>query len=149
MFMINYYYDGNDYSTLVELDFPVMPYFKAHELATRDTSEIRLDTYLCIHLPWLRHTWGKPLILNSACRTTKHNADVGGNVNSFHLMHNPKYNTTGCAAVDIAWKAWSEEKRKDFVALVAELGWNYGTASTFIHIDRGQDHGKPPLTWTY
>lgn len=140
--------NGN-YMGYIDRDFEVIPYFKAYELACQGTGNIQIDRALAIHLPLLRHTWGKPLNITSACRTPEHNEKVGGHPNSLHLTKNPKYSTTGCAAVDIATRRWTEEQKKDFCTLAAELGWNYGVANTFIHVDRGQDHGISPRSWTY
>lgn len=142
------YYDG---VSTIEVDswFPVMPYFKASELACKGSGDVHIDPSLAIHLPYLRHVWGKPLIITSGCRSPEHNESVGGHPNSLHLTSNPKHPTDGCAAVDISRYGWSEEEVKNFTALAAEYGWNYGVANTFIHIDRGQDFGISARSWTY
>lgn len=127
----------------------VIPYFTRGELACQGTGELKLSTALKINLPYLRWKWGKPLIVTSGCRAPAHNTKIGGHPNSLHLTENKKYNTNGCAAVDISWRNWSQEERDSFVALAKELDWNIGIATTFVHIDRGQDFGKPYTEWTY
>lgn len=127
----------------------ILPYFKAYELMDPEYLVVNVGTYLQIHLPYLRHTWGKPLSVNSGCRTPSYNKRIGGHPNSFHLTYNAKYKTDGCEAVDIRTRGWTKEERDDFYNLAKDLGWNIGVADTFIHIDRGQDYGKPFTTWTY
>lgn len=127
----------------------IIPYFTRSELACQGTGELKLSTVLKITLPYLRYKWGKPLIVTSGCRSPEHNRKIGGHPNSLHLTENPKYKTNGCAAVDISTRRWSEEEKEEFIKLITSLGWNYGVASTFIHVDRGQDFGKGFTTWTY
>tara|TARA_R100001132_G_C3273801_1_gene95832 strand:+ start:2949 stop:3395 length:447 start_codon:yes stop_codon:yes gene_type:complete len=141
--------DYNGVAAFVPRDFQVIPYFKAYELACQGTGVIKLDPVLQWELPRLRRRWGKPLVVNSGCRTPEHNDKIGGHPNSFHLTENPKYNTRGCAAVDISWRTWDQATRDEFVALAKEMVWNVGIADTFVHIDRGQDYGKPVLTFNY
>lgn len=142
-------YDSKGNLVFVPRNFEVMPYFTAGEMACQGTGVIKIDPMLQIHLPYLREAWGKPLIINSGCRTPEHNAKVGGHKNSFHLTENPKYQTKGCAAVDISWRGWDQEVRESFVTMAQNYGWNVGIASTFVHIDRGQDYGKPELIFDY
>jgi len=142
-------YQKGEYFGYVNRNFEVIPYFKAYELACQGTGVIQLDRMLALHLPVLRSKWNKPLNLTSACRTPKHNEKVGGHPNSLHLTENPKYETSGCVAVDIATRTWSDAEKKDFCDLAWDLGWNYGVANTFIHVDRGQDFGISARNWTY
>lgn len=142
------WYHGNTTLT-VSPRSTIMPFFRAYELMDQEDQVVKVGTFLQIHLPYLRDTWGAPLSVNSGCRTPQHNKRIGGHPNSFHLTENPKYDTDGCEAVDIRTRGWPKEMRDAFYDLAKDLGWNIGVADTFIHIDRGQDYGKPFTTWTY
>lgn len=61
--------------------------FKVKEFACNDGSDkILIDTELVELLQKLRNHFGKPIIINSAYRTSSYNKKVGGSTNSQHLL---------------------------------------------------------------
>ncbi len=71
----------------------------------------------------------KPLIINSAYRSPKHNDDVSDARNSEHLRG---------TAVDISTRGWSYEKMKAFICSARKYGFKgmgVNKEAEFIHID--------------
>ncbi len=61
------------------------PDFTPAEVACKCCGELFYDSAAMDALQDLRNAWGRPIIVNSAHRCTKHNRDVGGVENSQHL----------------------------------------------------------------
>jgi hypothetical protein len=92
----------------------------------------------------LRERWGKPLVVNSVCRSREHNKEVGGNRNSLHVYDYPFWPTGGTIAADF------RETSKEFRELAYEMGFSLGLAKTFTHCDdRFAVLGLPQTTFTY
>ena len=111
-------------------------YFSESELACKGTGIIKLDPRFAEALPKLREAFGKPMALNSACRTPEHNDKVGGHPTSLHLTKNPKWPTLGTMACDVSWRCWSEADKECFARLALKMGWRVGLHNGFCHIDR-------------
>jgi len=96
----------------------------------------------------VRSVWGKPLIVNSCCRSMAHNQAEGGAKNSYHLLDHPG-RKFGCCAVDFAIGAVD---RRAFVAMILAKfpETSIGIAKTFIHLDlRHEYDGSPATLFTY
>lgn len=71
--------------TYQKSDEKITPNFKVREFACQDgTTKVLIDYELACLLQFLRDIIGKPLNINSAYRTEKHNKAVGGASNSYH-----------------------------------------------------------------
>lgn len=115
------------------------------------TGVIKLDPRFANALVELRKEWGRPLVLNSCCRTPQHNATMSpkGHPTSLHLTENPKWPTVGTAACDVRWRGWSEAIQKSFAQMALDKGWRVGLHDGFCHIDRGHDVGIKPRIFLY
>lgn len=85
-----------------------------------------------------REEAGIPFKINSAFRTTEHNAEVGGKPNSSHLRG---------LAVDIS----VTDSRTRFIVLEAliKVGFNrIGVAKSFIHVDDDKEKSDR-VVWVY
>ena len=123
-------------------------YFTRAELACKGSGEFRLADGFGDFLDNIRGAWGKPLIVNSCCRSMAHNQAEGGAKNSYHLLDHPG-RSFGTCAVDFAISA---HDRRDFVALILEKfpTASLGIAETFVHVDLRHDYdGSPPTLFTY
>lgn len=112
-----------------------LPYFTKNELACKGSGIIKIDLRFAAALPALREKWGKPITVNSVCRTPEHNAKVGGHPSSLHLTENPVRKTNGTMAADLSWANWSQEERIKLARLAYNMGFAVGLHNSFIHID--------------
>ena len=126
-----------------------LPFFNADELACKGTGVIKLNIEFASMLPALRCLWNKPLVLNSVCRTPKHNKSVGGHPNSMHLTDNPTHKLEGTAAADVRWYDWDKEDRLAFAKLAYSLGFSVGLHESFCHIDWRSAAGLPQACFLY
>lgn len=74
----------------------------------------------------LRDWWRRPVTINSACRCHGHNAEVGGNENSQHLL--------GTAA-DIVVQGIPACEIQDWLLVRHKDKYGIGSYSGFTHID--------------
>lgn len=126
-----------------------IPFFREDELECDCCGQLVMDMALAVYLPVLRYEWNRPLNLSSACRCTAHNKKEGGHPRSMHLIKNPKWDTSGCAGVDIKWRMWSAQMKKDFARFCWKRGWSVGLHDGFIHIDRRINAGLKQAVYTY
>lgn len=92
----------------------------------------------------LREAWGKPLNVNSVCRSEAHNKAVGGNPRSLHVYDHPFWPTGGTIAADFT------EISPEFRELAYEMGFSLGLGKTFTHCDdRLAVLGMPQTTFNY
>lgn len=126
-----------------------IPHFSRKELACKGTGKVLMDIRFARALPWLRGLWGKPLIVNSCCRTPDHNAAVGGHPRSLHLTKNPRHPTHGTMAVDIRWWDWTDSDRLAFAQLAYKNRWSVGLHDSFIHLDRRSEIGLARAVFVY
>lgn len=123
-------------------------HFSETEQACPCCGEINLAKGFLESLNELRSTFGYPMVINSMCRCIKHNQEIGGASESYHLMSRP----WGCCAADVSTAGWTGEKRWAFMNLAMARGFSIGFAKTFIHIDhRHIWHNKylRPIVFNY
>lgn len=63
----------------------VSEFFSRYEFKCPCCDFDAVDVELLKALNWVRLHFGSPVVINSACRCEKHNADVGGSKKSQHL----------------------------------------------------------------
>ena len=126
-----------------------LPFFSRDELKCKGSGKVLLDARFAATLPALRVVWGGPLLLTSCCRTPEHNAAVGGHPRSLHLTKNPHHPTKGTLAADLDWRAWPDDRKKEFARLAWSRGWSVGLHSVFIHVDRRTDIGLLQAVFLY
>lgn len=126
-----------------------LEFFGPKELACQRTGLIKLDPHFAEALPTLRRAWGKPMVLNSVCRTPAHNKAVGGHPSSLHLTENPKHPTKGAMAADVRWRGWPSKDQLAFAKLAFSMGWAVGLHDGFCHIDRRADVGLAKNVFLY
>ena len=115
--------------------------FAGHELASPDSSEIRLAIGFATELMNLRVQFARPMRVTSCCRTPAHNKAVGGGLMSYHLTEGNL--SHGTCAIDI--RVPNDSYRADLVRLALNGGWAVGIYRTFVHLDRRVDFGRTPL----
>jgi hypothetical protein len=118
--------------------------FSRGELAS-DDGTVRLAPGFQAALRDLRLDFGRPMRVNSCCRTPEHNKRVGGASSSFHLTEGNPLCEGGTCAIDIAVPDGGYRHKLMTVALAA--GWSVGNYKTFIHLDRRTDYGQTPVAW--
>lgn len=124
-------------------------YFSDKELAARDTGVVKLAPGFGDRIDALREAWGKPLVVNSCCRTAAHNAAIGGHPNSLHVYDNPAHDTEGTCAIDFRLMATPEECEQ-FKELALSMEFSVGDESSCIHVDdRTRVLGLPQKRFSY
>ena len=121
-----------------------MTYFPRHELECPCCHQYRMEPGFVAMLNDIRGRWGV-MKVNSACRCTKHNKEVGGEAKSYHLLDLPSRKHGACAADIVVPK----ERQQEFVDLVHSV---YPAVSTiqypargFVHLDdRHRVYGAVP-----
>lgn len=119
-------------------------YFSETELKCKNSGKLILADGFAEKLLDLRLKWNQPMIINSACRSTEHNAIVGGASNSYHICDDER---GGCLAVDV--RCHDGRSRIELVKLAIELGWSVGVNKAFIHLDMRSLLGIQPVLFTY
>ena len=121
-----------------------LKYFSRAELQCKDSGELRLAAGFGEFLDRVRTAWGRPLIVNSCCRSMAHNKTIGGAENSYHIYDHPG-RVFGTCAVDFAIPA---HERRAFVAMLLEMfpDVSVGVAKTFIHCDLRRHYDGSPAT---
>lgn len=104
-------------------------YFSDKELQCKGTGMLRLAVGFRDRINQLRETWGKPLIVNSCCRSKAYNDSEGGHHRSLHVCDFPYHPTGGTCAIDI------REVSDDFRNLAYSHGFSLGLGKTFTHLD--------------
>lgn len=121
--------------------------FSHEELACPATGEVRLHPGFDFHLAQLRMAFGTFMYPTSGCRSAAHNRAVGGVETSFHIWDEPPFGAEGALALDVERRGGVYARR--LVAIALPLGWSIGVAKTFIHLDRRDLVGRPPMLWGY
>lgn len=112
-------------------------YFTDEELRCKKTGTIKLAPGFEQALLTLRLAYGRPMPVNSCCRSKEHNAAVGGNPRSLHVYDSPFWPTGGTCAIDIG--ITEPQKRAELVEIALAAGWWVGLHEKFIHLDRRID----------
>ena len=118
-------------------------HFTREELGDELTGEIHLADGFIDKLETLREAYGKPMIVTDGCRVIDTNEwlirrGYGASLSSFHLIENPKWETGGCCAVDIARPRFADLGLLAATAYWSE--WAVGIGETFVHLDRRVDY---------
>lgn len=108
----------------------ISQYFSEKEMQCPCCGLLFVDQELLSSLDALRSMMGEAIRINSACRCDKHNKEVGGAPDSYHLTgpHNP------CQAVDIPVPSADYRYRLVENAIGLDFG-GIGVYSTFVHLD--------------
>lgn len=96
----------------------------------------------------LREAWGKPLIVNSCCRSAAYNATLDeSSPHSLHVWDTPYYGylgQLGTCAIDF------RETSEEFRRLAWSMGFSLGLGKTFTHCDdRSKVIGLPQARFNY
>ncbi len=105
-------------------------YFKSEEFDSPDapgSGATEINKHLVVVLDKVRKDYGKPIRINSAYRTRKHNEKVGGVSNSQHRKGN-------AADLHIGTQADGDRLEELFI-LYAGDSCGIGRYNTFIHLD--------------
>ena len=123
-------------------------YFTEDELKCPDTGIVGLAKGFGGALDALRESYGKPMVINSGCRSSKYNDSIGGHSRSLHVYDEPYHPTGGCCAVDV--RMHDSGDRAKFVEKALVHGWSVGVAKNFIHVDRRSDYiNYPQVLYVY
>jgi zinc D-Ala-D-Ala carboxypeptidase len=110
----------------VPADYWRWPNFTPKELACKGTGELLVDEEALDKLQELRQRIGKPLQINSAYRSAKHNKAVGGSPNSQHL-HGRAFDISLATVTPL--ELVKHAKAAGFTGI--------GRYDTFVHVDTG------------
>jgi len=134
-------------------DLPI--FFSAKELADKETGIVRLapaqNAYIgfAARLDAIRRAWGRPLHVNSCCRSKERNARIGGHPRSLHVYDEPYHPTGGTCAVDFRLFPTEYENEK-FKKLAMFMHFSVADEAGCIHLDdRTMVLGMPQLRFKY
>ena len=122
-------------------DYKNIILFSDAELACPETGMVVLADGFEYSLTTLREDFGRPMKVNSCCRSAAHNKKIGGHPHSLHVWDENYYGLDGTAAIDIATPNVSYAK--DLLLMALERGWSVGVGKGFLHLDR-RDYAKLP-----
>lgn len=97
----------------------------------------------------LRLAVKRAMVVTSACRSKKRNAEIGGAKSSFHIWDFPRPEIGGACAFDISQEGWTVQQRIDFAREAWARGWSLGLHADFTHIDRRARYGFAQVWGTY
>lgn len=136
---------------LINEDYDITPHFKASELACKGSGTLRFHEGFLDKLEELRVAWGKPMVVNSCCRSPEHNKAVGGHYRSLHLTVNEERDQAGTLAIDFSVRGMEGIQIGDLHNLMKELGFStgYNVSGEFIHCDARHLIGLPTKEFFY
>ena len=115
------------YSLKKNGDLHLSPHFTVKEFACHDGSDtVLIDDKLVGLLENIRDKFGKPVRINSAYRTAKYNAAIGGVSNSYHVK--------GMAA-DVVVSGVSAKRVAQYAETLGCGGIGWYEQKKFVHID--------------
>lgn len=121
--------------------------FSHDELACPRTGIVKLADGFACALVDLRVAWGKPMKLNSACRSAAYNASIKGHPRSLHIYDAPQHGLNGTAAIDVSTPDASQAGALAFLAW--QMGWAVGVGRGFLHLDQRALAGMPKVLFGY
>lgn len=101
-------------------------HFHAREFGCTGETAIFVGQELLEVLEDIRDHFGRPVYINSGYRNKKHNAEVGGEYDSQHLL--------GIAA-DIRVEGWTPQEVYNYLDKLYPETYGLGLYSNFVHID--------------
>ena len=124
-------------------------YFTEQELKCKGSGLLILAPGFADKLIELRIAFGRPMVVNSCCRSFQHNKNVKGNERSLHVCDKPYWPTGGTCAIDIG--TTDPIYRAQLTKLALEKGWSVGFNAAFLHLDRRVDFGisTDPIVFLY
>lgn len=128
--------------------------FYEHEFACKHCGMTRFHPGFVEELQALRDevhkATGRGMTVNSGCRCTVHNRNVGGASKSLHICDEPQHpGQLGTLGVDIATP--DGIYRGHLFAIAWRHGWSVGwnKPSQFLHLDRRDWVGLPQRSFDY
>lgn len=121
--------------------------FSHEELQCPATKVVKLADGFTFALRDLRVAWGRPMKVNSCCRSEAHNKAIGGHPKSLHVYDFPVHPINGTAAIDIATP--DNLARTNLHLLAWSMGWSIGHGRNFLHLDRRDLAGLPQRMFGY
>jgi hypothetical protein len=118
--------------------------FSINELRCKGSGLLILAPGFGEELQALRDAFGKPMTINSACRSLLYNKQISGHPRSLHICDYPPHETGGCCAVDVATAVRPKEYREELQQLAWDRGWSIGLGNTFLHLDLRIRYTKLP-----
>lgn len=113
-------------------DFKLTKDFNLKEFQCACCGQVKIDSNLVFLLQVLRDWISRPIIITSGYRCPKHNREVGGESNSYHLQG---------LAVDITG-SFDIEKISELAREIGFRGIGIYKKKRFLHLDLGT-----PRTW--
>ena len=118
--------------------------FSDDELRCKGTAKLRLDSRFEEALRSLRLLLDEPMKVNSCCRASSYNGQIGGHLKSLHICDDPQHpGQQGTMAIDIAVP--SDIYRGKLARLALSTGWSVGVYQDFLHLDRRVALSLPPV----
>ena len=115
--------------TYAETSARFRKYFTLDETQCKATLTTRFADIFPDAIADLREAYGQPMKLISCCRSSGHNAAVGGAKGSLHI-----YDTReGTCAADVSIQDGSSRAR--LVKLALDMGWSVGVKQGMVHLD--------------
>ncbi|MCX7795040.1 MAG: D-Ala-D-Ala carboxypeptidase family metallohydrolase [bacterium] len=115
-------------------DFKIAENFNLREFACKCCGAVKIDRDLVERLQILRDRVKRPIIITSGYRCPKHNREVHGDENSYHIQG---------LAVDIVVRDYGLEELENLARAIGFRGIGVYKACGFIHLDLG-----PERRWT-
>lgn len=112
-------------------------HFTTTELQCPTTGNLMLQEGFIEELEILRSAYGKPMVINSGCRSYEHNEKLlqdglPASKNSLHLIGNRKHGVN-TIAVDFSKPNIFDQAL--IIGLALKYGWTVRVGKTFVHID--------------
>lgn len=125
--------------------------FAHHELADKGefAGQGKIPQAVLDDLRDLRLAVNRAMVVNSACRSKKRNAEIGRAKSSFHIWDFPRPQVGGGCAFDIDQTGWTDQQRIEFAREAWARGWSVGLHFNFTHIDRRHRYGFAQVWGTY